>query len=67
VVKADNAYTRDYCPRCKEEAFVDTWDPPEGYDPHMRRFICSGCGQEFYVVVKDKKLLETYDHQLARR
>jgi transposase-like protein len=64
---APNAFTRDYCPKCKEEAFVDSWRPPEGLDPCMRRFICSSCGLEFYVVVKDKKLLGAYDHQLARR
>lgn len=60
------ALTRMSCPKCKQEAIIDTWKPPDGYDPHMRKFICSDCGLEFYVTIASREKRQAYDRQLSR-
>lgn len=55
------------CPKCQDVAIVDTWTPPKGLDPKMRKFLCTNCGHEFYQVIYNPKLLQYYDRQLSRR
>jgi transposase-like protein len=62
----NKAFTRTYCPKCKAEGLVDAWKPPKGFDPHMRKFYCTECGREYYMVINDEKLRKAYDRQLSR-
>jgi hypothetical protein len=55
------------CPDCGERSYADNWMPPEGLDPSMRRFICSECGTEFYVVIDDQELLGYFDKMFGRK
>jgi len=55
------------CPECWQPAYVDTWKPPLGCDRRMRKFMCSDCGLEFYVPIKDREELKRYDRQPCRR
>jgi len=61
------AYTLEgikMCPDCGGESFVDMWKPPPGIDQAMRKFMCSCCPGEFYMVIEDKKLLKYLDKQV---
>jgi ribosomal protein L33 len=54
------------CPRCRGKCYIDTWRPGKGYDPGIRLFICSDCGYEFYLVIKNPKHRRYYDRVLGR-
>ncbi|MBA7658572.1 hypothetical protein ES703_66531 [subsurface metagenome] len=40
------------CQRCKMEAALTAWQPPRGYDQHLREYKCPGCGRVLYVTFK---------------
>lgn len=48
------------CQKCLSKLVLDSmWIPPQGMDPLLRRFLCSGfsCGEEYYLKISIKEVL----------
>ena len=42
------------CPECLNDARLTGWKPLTGYDPHMRQYQCTKCGDIFYIIEGEK-------------
>ena len=47
------------CPDCLSEANLTGWRAPVGLDPLLRQYLCSRCGNEFYILGGQ----QTYDRE----
>lgn len=54
----------EICPVCGGRGYPDTYRPPDGIDPHTRRYTCSGCPAKWYVVIEDQELWDYVDKQV---